>query len=599
MPQPLARALLSSSALCLLLAACHSARVAPAPTPSSPATTSVPAPEAAPSSASTASADSAAPVDVAREAGRIFGDSALAADSAATDEPTWDIDVHSYEAHARVEYFLNRMTGPVRESFSNWLARGGRYEPMIRGKLRAAGLPEDLTYLALIESGYDVHAYSSAAAVGIWQLMSSTARGVGLRVDWWVDERRDPVRSTDGAIKFLGWLNEQFGSLYLAAAAYNGGPGRISRGLSRYADSLDGATGNDAFFALAEKDYLRAETKDYVPKLIAAALVAKEPARYGLKVEYLPPLEYDTVRVGAATPLAAVAKAAGVPLGDVKELNPHILRGVTPPRDSYVVRVPVGKAEGFREAYLALPESERVAFRRVTSKKGDTRASLARRYGLTVRQLSWYNHDLRVSRKTGRVVPGQVVLIASAGVVAGARDIPDPSIEVYGSGARRGATVTHVVRRGESLGSIANKYHTSVASLKKLNRLKKSIIYPGQEILVSRGTAAPVTRSASRGTKTAAKRESSRVASSSSREERGCGDCVSLSTAARMPGGKASGGKGSGAPTSDASKMHVVKRGESLTSIARKYHTSVAALKELNGMSDSDIQAGQKLRVKG
>ncbi|HEU4565133.1 MAG TPA: LysM peptidoglycan-binding domain-containing protein [Gemmatimonadaceae bacterium] len=590
------RALLSASALSLLLAACHPARVAPTPTP-----TPSPAPPASQTEASAAPADSgSAPVDVAREAGRIFGDSAVVADSAAADEPSWDIDVHSYEAHERVEYFLSRMTGPVSGSFTQWLARGGRYEPMIRSKLRAAGLPEDLTYLALIESGYDVHAYSRAAAVGIWQLMSSTARGVGLRVDWWVDERRDPLRSTDGAIKFLGWLNEQFGSLYLAAAAYNGGPGRISRGLSRYADSLDGATGNDAFFALAEKDYLRAETKDYVPKLIAAALVAKDPSRYGLKVQYLPPFEYDTVRVGASTPLAAVAKAANATLGEVKELNPHVLRGVTPPGGSFVVRVPVGKAEGFREAYLALPESDRVAFRRVTTKKGETRASLARRYDLTVRQLSWYNRGLRVSNKTGRVVPGQQLLVPSAGVVAGALDIPDPSLEIYGSGARRGATVTHVVRRGESLGSIAKKYGTTVESLKKLNRLKKTIIFPGQEILVSRGKAAPPARSASREKPASTKRESARVASSSKRAERGCGDCVSLSTAARMPAAGSSGAKAPRASAkSGAPAVHVVQRGETLTSIARKYDTTIAALKELNGLRDSGIRAGQKLRVKG
>jgi membrane-bound lytic murein transglycosylase D len=148
---------------------------------------------------------------------------------------------------------------------------------MIRAKLCKAGLPEDLTYLALIESGYDPNAYSSAAAVGIWQLMTGTAQGTGLRVDWWIDERRDPVRSTDGAIRFLGWLNQQFGSLYLAAAAYNGGPGRVARGLKSYSDELEGQTGDDAFFALAETDYLRAETRDYVPKLIAAALVGASP----------------------------------------------------------------------------------------------------------------------------------------------------------------------------------------------------------------------------------------------------------------------------------------------------------------------------------
>ena len=250
-----------------------------------------------------------------------------------------------------------RFTGEARPRFGVWLKRGGRYEPMIRAKLRAAGLPEDLTYLALIESGYDPNAYSSAAAVGIWQLMTGTAQGTGLRVDWWIDERRDPVRATDGAIRFLGWLNQQFGSLFLAAAAYNGGPGRIARGLTRYADSLEGRSGDEAYFALAETDYLRVETRDYVPKLIAAAIVAKEPARYGFTDPFDPPLEYDSVSLGPATPLSAVAKAAGVPLAAIVELNNAILRGMTPPKGRWWVRVPTGSGAGLDSALASAPEA--------------------------------------------------------------------------------------------------------------------------------------------------------------------------------------------------------------------------------------------------
>ena len=168
---------------------------------------------------------------------------------------------------------------------------------MIRAKMKAGGLPEDMYYLALVESGFDPHAYSRAAAVGMWQFMTSTARDMGLRVDRWVDERRDPVRSTGAAVRFIRGLREEFGSLYLAAAAYNGGPGRVSRGLARYADDLEGTPGDDAFFVLAEKDYLRNETREYVPQLIAAALIAKEPTRYGMTLHALPPFAYDSVTV--------------------------------------------------------------------------------------------------------------------------------------------------------------------------------------------------------------------------------------------------------------------------------------------------------------
>jgi len=474
------------------LAACHRSspvRSAPTPTTEPPAAPVAVRGDAAGDSASPTGAQSAvSPNDVVSEAARIFGDSTaprVGADGPngggdiAPDEPTWDIDVQSYETHKRVEYYLQRFQGPVRATFSEWLSRGTRYEPMIRAKLQAAGLPGDLTYLALIESGYNPHAYSRAAAVGMWQMMTATAKGVGLRVDWWIDERRDPVRSTDAAIRFLNYLNDQFGSLYLAAAAYNGGPGRVARGLSRYAEQMEGSTGEDRFFALAEHNYLRAETRDYVPKMIAAALIAKDPSRYGVPVEPRSVLAYDTVRVGPETPLAAIAKAAGVSVDDIRDLNPHVLRGVIPPKDSMTVRVPVGAAEGFDTAYAALPEEDRKAFTRVTTKKGATLVSVARSGGITTKQLKWYNPKLKPA-KSGRLPVGRVVLVPSRAVVAAAIDVPDPAIERYGSSRGR----THVVRRGENLSVIAKRYRTTTKTLMRLNGLRKSVIYPGQVIVV-------------------------------------------------------------------------------------------------------------------
>lgn len=525
-------------ALALMAAtgACHSRRPTTSPSPASvPAIASADSAGSRDTAALAADSLPAAP-EVTAEAVSLFGDSAI---QTAPDEPTWDIDVQSYETNKRVGFYLRRFTGGARERFADQISEGTRYEPMIRAKLRAGGLPEDLHYMALIESGYDVHAYSRAAAVGMWQFMTGTAKGTGLRVDWWVDERRDPVRSTDAAVKFLGWLNEQFGSLYLAAAAYNGGPGRVSRGLSRYADELSDAEGDDMFFALAETNYLRAETRDYVPKLIAAALVAKNPSRYGLKVERRAPFAYDSVRVGKNTPLAAVAAAAAVSVKDITELNPHVLRGLTPPADSFQVRVPVGKAAGFDSAFTALPDSVRKAFGKLTSRKGETRATLAKRAGLTVTQLNAYNRSLRVA-KSGRVVSGQTVLVPTRAVLAAARSVPDPSVERYGS-----SRVSHVVRRGESLSTIARKYRTSVATLKRLNGLKKTVIYPGQVIVVRGGST------------------STRVASS-----------------------RATNG------------VYRVQPGDTLSGIARANGVSVADLKRLNGLNGDAIRAGQRLKVK-
>jgi membrane-bound lytic murein transglycosylase D len=425
--------------------------------------------------------------DVSKRAAEMFGDSARVSDSSAS-EPTWDIDVRSYESTERVEHYVRMFSGPAKERIAGKLEKGTRYEPMIRTKLREGGLPEDMYYLALIESGYDPHAYSRAAAVGMWQFMTSTARGMGMRVDWWVDERRDPVKSTGAAVRFLRGLQEQLGSLYLAAAAYNGGPGRIARGLSRFADDLEGTEGDDRFFALAEKKYLPSETKEYVPQLIAAALIAKEPKRYGMELKAQPPFEYDSVRVGPSIPLAAIAEASGVSVETVQELNPHILRGMTPPRDSIQVRIPTGKVAEFAAALAAIPAEQMVATRKVVSKKGEYASTIAEKYGLTVKQLQEFNPKLQRVKKTGRLVVGQAVLVPTKAVADAAFDVPDPAIERYSSGRR-----LHVVRRGETLGGIAKKYHTSVSSIMRLNGLRKSIIFPGQSLVVS-GRPRPAAR---------------------------------------------------------------------------------------------------------
>ena len=451
-----------------------------------------------------------------RQAVAVFGDSTVPplADSSAADAPSWDIDVRSYETHQRVEYYVSAFSGSARERFIARLEKGSRYEPMIREKLRAANIPEDMYYLALVESGFDQHAYSRAAAVGMWQFMTGTARGTGLRVDWWVDERRDPVRSTDAAAKFLGWLREEFGSLYLAAAAYNGGPGRVSRGLTRLGDDLDGGTRDDAFFALADHDYLRGETKNYVPQLIAAALIAKEPARYGMKIRTLPPFAYDSVYVPPSTPLAAIARASGSPLDSIRELNPQILRGVTPPGTRFLARVPVGHAAGFDSAFATLDPDLRTAYKRVETKKAQTLASIAANNGISARQLKWYNPKV-TPLKSGRLRTGQVLLVPTRAVVSAALDIPDPAIEIYG-GSRSG-TRTYIVRRGETLGGIAKKHGTSVSALMRLNGLKKAVIHPGQQLVV-RGPArrSSVAKSGSRSKSTKAAADKPRTTGKSS-----------------------------------------------------------------------------------
>ena len=372
---------------------------------------------------------------VTRRTTDLFGDSVPGASrTSATDSlvprVTWDIDVRSYERRTRVAHYVEMFTGRSRAHIAARLSAGSRYEPMIRARMREGGIPEDMYYLALIESGFDPNAYSRAAAVGMWQFMASTARDAGLRVDWWVDERRDPVRSTTAAVRVIRELRDQFGSPYLAAAAYNGGPGRISRGLTKYATDVEGSSRDDAFFLLADKDFLKNETREYVPQLIAAALIGKEPGRYGMTVLAQPAFAYDSADVPGSTPLAAVALAAGAPGSAILELNPHLLRGMTPPRQATVVRLPPGAGNGFSEAFSALPRETRLATSTVESKKGDTAESLGHAHGISASSVNAFNPKLR-TLKSGRLAPGQVILLPSPSVASLALPVPDPAIEKF------------------------------------------------------------------------------------------------------------------------------------------------------------------------
>lgn len=449
--------------------------------------------------------------DVARRAAEVFGDSLIVGTPKVEEEaePTWDMDVRSYETQDRVAYYVNMFSGRSRERIEDRLERGTRYEPMIRAKMKAGGLPEDMYYLALVESGFDPNAYSKAAAVGMWQFMTSTARDMGMRVDWWVDERRDPVRSTSAAVRFIRGLRDQFGSLYLAAAAYNGGPGRVSRGLARYADDLENTAGDDAFFVLAEKDYLRNETREYVPQLIAAALIAKEPTRYGMTINTLPPLAYDSVRVPPSTPLAAIAKASHASTRDIVDLNPHLLRGMTPPRDSYQVRIPAGAATSFDSAFAALSDADRTATHRIETKKGDRAESIARQRDISLSALEGFNPNLRRLKPSGKLVPGQIVVIPTAAVASASLVVPDPAIERFPNSTSR--MKVHTVRRGETMGSIARRYDTTPARLMRINGLRKPVIFPGQTLLLTGSSAR-----ASKSTKGAKERAAASKASSGS-----------------------------------------------------------------------------------
>ncbi len=480
---------------------------------------------------------------VAQAAAALLGDASPldgVSDDASDAEPTWDIDVRSYETHDRVEHYIRAFTGNARDRMSERISRGTKYEPMIRNKMRENGLPEDLFYLALIESGYDPHAYSSAAAVGMWQFMTATGKDVGLRIDWWIDERRDPARSTDAAISFLKSLQQQFGSLYLAAAAYNGGPGRVARGLSQFASAIGDVEGDDRFFALAEQDYLHSETKNYVPQLIAAALVAKEPIKYGLNVERQTPFAYDSVLVEAGSSLGALARASAVPLDSLIELNPAVLRGAAPPDRALWVRVPVGMDSLMSAAFATLEPGKRSAWNEVEPRKGETMTGLAKRHDMTLRELEWYNPSVRIGRG-GAVASGQMVRVPTRETILMARVVPNPAVERYGGSVAR----AHVVRSGESLGAISQRHGVPVSRLKSMNGLRTDRIRIGQRLTIGGSVAA---------------------------------------SASKTPVAK--------------NTTHTVRPGESLSVIAERYDTTVSRIKLLNKLRSDRIKAGQKLMVR-
>lgn len=239
----------------------------------------------------------------------------------------------------QVEVYLELFQGAQRQYFSEWLARSGRYIPMIVAELEAAGLPLDLVYLSMIESGFSQTAISKAKAVGLWQFMSPTGRDYGLEITEYIDERRDDRKSTRAAVAYLGDLYEEFGDWFLAVAAYNGGPGRM-RNAIRKARSRD-------FWKIAQEDILPLETKRYVPKLIAAIIIAKEPEVYGFTdIEENQPISYDTIAVGPGLSFDAVARITNSSRTIIQSLNQELLQAKTPPdREKYTLRIPKGSRE--------------------------------------------------------------------------------------------------------------------------------------------------------------------------------------------------------------------------------------------------------------
>jgi membrane-bound lytic murein transglycosylase D len=388
----------------------------------------------------------------------------------------WDLPVTRNE---HVDRWIGFLAGSNRKNTKVWLERQGMYGPMIRAELRSRGMPEDLLYLAMIESGLSPKAYSKAAASGLWQFIAETGKRYGLEVSTDVDERRDPIKSTGAALGYLQDLYDRFDSWYLAAAAYNTGENRVGR-IMREEFGTERGT-DDHFWKIAHR--LPRETRDYVPLMLAMGHISKEPHAYGFEdLEYHGPLSYDVVWVPGATELSIIAKASGVPVEKVAELNTHLTRGRTPANRGWSVRIPDGTRVAFEATFPELYRTERLAAaakpavttaaaagtrtaaRTHRVQKGETLSHIARRHGVSVAALRSANGNIAPTRL--RV--GQTLRV------------PGGSAAVAATSARY-----HSVRSGENLTVIARRYNVSVTQIRSWNRITGSRIQPGQRLRVS------------------------------------------------------------------------------------------------------------------
>ena len=301
--------------------------------------------------------------------------------------------------HPRVDYWVDRFANDqdMHETFEGFLRRSGWYREMIARELAERGMPQDLLYLAMIESGFQPRAYSPAAASGLWQFISETGRRYGLTVDGHVDERNHPERATEAALDYLQDLHDRFDSWYLAAAAYNTGENRVGR-VMREVFGTEKASGEGAYYRIWNR--LPQETRDYVPLMIAAARITKDPERYGFAdVQPENPLTYDEVVTDAGLTFQQIAQAAGVEVDDVKLLNPHLKNGRAPANRRVALRLPEGSAEAFEENWARYvgraAASTRTASAEGTSayrvRRGDNLGAIAQRHGMTVSELRRLN----------------------------------------------------------------------------------------------------------------------------------------------------------------------------------------------------------------
>src|SRR5438270_2248970 len=419
-----------------------------------------------------------------------------------------------------INYFSTRGRGTLEHA----LARSGQYDTMIRRVLKEEGVPQDLIYLAQAESGFHPLALSRAGARGMWQFMSSRAKGYGLERSWWIDERQDPEKATRAAARHLKDLYKQFGDWYLAMAAYNSGPGTVQNAVKR--------TGYADFWELYRRNVLPRETRNYVPIIVAVAIMAKNPSQYGLQTVIPdPPMKYDTVRINYPVDLRLVAECIDVSLSELQELNPSLLR-MTTPKVHFDLHLPMGTAEKYQTTIAAIPAGMRLSWRYHTVANGETLMSLSRTYHTPLKTIATANQlDMKDTIEAGAKL---VIPIA-------------PGAHNGGDGQTYARRLTiYRVRKNDTLESVSNNLGISSVTIRRWNRMRGDSL-AGRRVLYVHLPVSPTVAAADQ------------HAPSKSRRHK------------ELAEGKAG-----------SAMHHTVRRGETLYSIANNYKTSVKAIKQTN-----------------
>jgi membrane-bound lytic murein transglycosylase D len=390
--------------------------------------------------------------------------------------------------NGRVLSYVDLFQGRLRDFLQDGLQRGARYLPMIQNVFRAEGLPLDLAYIPLIESAFKANALSRAKAKGVWQFMRGTGIENGLRHDWYIDERSDPEKATIAAAKYLSTLSKMFeGDWHLALASYNGGPGRVQRAMKRGRLS-------DFWRLAAKANLLPRETREYVPMILAAVVIARNPAHYGFAFEPEPLPPYQLVTLPGPVDLRRIAEWIDTPIDEIQALNPELRRWTTPVKDrSYALKVPVGAADIVSARLEEAATTDLASLKWYTVRKGETLATIARNLRVSRTDLAEANY----LRTTSRVTTGQKLMVPhEATVLMTARaERPVPVAEsnvittaavvpAMASPTSERVKIMYRVKRGDTLASIARAFKTTVASLQTWNRIPGSVIRAGERLTV-------------------------------------------------------------------------------------------------------------------